>query len=125
MGHDHHHDHGDASAYYTEQLFNIAVCGVLGAVMVLMYFNGMVSFLFGKNNPEQHMRVLLGGAGLLAIVLVRAGMCGFPSARKRGHLPTITATVGTTMASAAMTTNTIIITNTRKRFRPLWRRCRW
>jgi hypothetical protein len=70
MAHDHHH-HESANAYYVEQLFNIALCGALGGIMVLMYFNGMVRYLFG-NNEAQFERVLLGGAGLLAVVLVRA-----------------------------------------------------
>src|SRR5438093_343377 len=80
MGHD-HHGHGD-QAYYTEQLFNIAVCGAIGAVMVLMYFNGMVRFLFGENNREQHWRVVLGGFGLLAIVLSRAVYVWFSVGKK-------------------------------------------
>ncbi len=71
MAHDHAHDHGDGNSYYIEQLFTIAVCGAIGGVMVLMYVSGRVRFLFGANET-QHMRVLLGGAGLVAIVLIRA-----------------------------------------------------
>ena len=35
MAHDHHH-HESANAYYVEQLFNIALCGALGGIMVLI-----------------------------------------------------------------------------------------
>ena len=69
MAQDHHHE--SASAYYLEQLFNIALCGALGAIMAGMYFNGMVRYLFG-NNQAQYQRVLVGGATLLGVVLVRA-----------------------------------------------------
>jgi hypothetical protein len=79
MAHDHHHER--ASAYYVEQLFNIALCGALGGIMTVMYFNGMVRFLFG-NNEVQHQRVLFGGAGLLAMVLVRAVYVWFSAGGK-------------------------------------------
>lgn len=71
MAHDRDHHHGDANSYYVEQLFTIAVCGALGGVMVLMCVMQKVTFLFG-NNQTQHTRVLLGGAGLLAVVVIRA-----------------------------------------------------
>jgi hypothetical protein len=80
MAHDHHH-HESANAYYVEQLFNIALCGALGGIMVLMYFNGMVNYLFG-NNVVQYERVLLGGLGLLAVVLVRAVYVWFAAGSK-------------------------------------------
>jgi hypothetical protein len=81
MSHDHHH-HESANAYYVEQLFNIALCGALGGIMVLMYFNGMVVYLFG-NNKVQFERVLLGGVGLLAVVLVRAVYVWFAAGAKQ------------------------------------------
>lgn len=75
MAHDHAHDHGDSNSYYLEQIFTIAVCGAIGAVMVMMCValgdsQKRVSFLFG-DNQTQHMRVLFGGLGLLALALVR------------------------------------------------------
>jgi hypothetical protein len=69
MAHDHHHD--SANAYRAEQLFGVALCGALGGVMALMYFNGMVRYLFGPNEAH-YQRVLLGAAGLLVVVLLRA-----------------------------------------------------
>jgi hypothetical protein len=87
MAHDHAHHHGDAQAYFTEQLFNIAVCAAIGGVMVMMFFNGMVTFLFG-GNEVQYTRVLLGGAGLLAVVLVRAAFVWFAVGDKSAaHAP--------------------------------------
>jgi hypothetical protein len=90
MAHDHAHHHSDGNSYYLEQLFTIAVCGAIGAVMVMLYVTGRVKFLFG-DNQVQHTRVLLGGAGLLAVVLVRAVYVWFavgakqPAAHEHDH----------------------------------------
>ena len=69
MAHDHAHHHGDTNSYYLEQLFTIAVCGALGAVMVMLYATDRIGKLLVA---EQHTRVLLGGVGLLAVALLRA-----------------------------------------------------
>jgi hypothetical protein len=73
MSHDHHHEHGNT--YYLDQLCTIATCGALGGVAILMY---------GLRDPEGKFKleyilapqffipVMLGGAALLVMVLVRA-----------------------------------------------------
>ena len=58
MAHDHSHQHGDANSYYLEQLFTVAVCGSIGAVMVMLYATGRIRHLLVA---DQHMGVLLGG----------------------------------------------------------------
>jgi hypothetical protein len=68
MAHDHAHHHGDGNSYYMEQLFTIAVCGAIGAVMIMLYVTGRIGYLLAAS---QQMGVLLGGIGLLALALVR------------------------------------------------------
>jgi hypothetical protein len=80
MAHDYQHE--SANAYYVEQLLTITVCGALGGIMALMYFNGMVRYLFGSNEV-QYQRVLFGGAALLAVVVVRAGYVWFSTGAQR------------------------------------------
>ena len=112
MAHDHAHHHGDTNSYYLEQLFTIAVCGALGAVMVMLYVTDRIRFLLVA---EQHTRVLLGGAGLLAVALLRAIYVVRTSARKQPAAHTARsrararalATMHTALASTTITnTNT-------------------
>jgi hypothetical protein len=84
MAHDHSHHHHDEKTYFTEQLFTIGVCGAIGGVMTMLYFTNRVVFLFGKTNIDQHNRVLVGGLGLLAIVLVRAVYVWLAAGKKAG-----------------------------------------
>ena len=127
MAHDHAHHHGDANSYYLEQLFTIAVCGALGAVMVMLYVTDRIQLSVGRQS-EQHTRVLLGGAGLLAVALVRAIYVWFAvGANNRPHMRTITNTrtalATMTTALATMTiTNTTTITNTSTPSKPPPRR---
>jgi hypothetical protein len=66
MGHDHHHH--DQSSYYLEQLFTIAICGMLGAVACLLWLQNKLSIL----TPNLRLCVLAGGVGLLVLVVIRA-----------------------------------------------------
>ncbi|MBX9581396.1 MAG: hypothetical protein K2X87_13930 [Gemmataceae bacterium] len=71
MAHDHHdHHHGDsAREYFTEQLLTIFVVGLFGFAAVRMYQTGMLEHVLA---PQFQLPVLLGGAGVLFIVAVRA-----------------------------------------------------
>jgi hypothetical protein len=64
--HDHPHDH---PSYYTEQLTTIGICGALGAVAVLLWARGLLQWIL---KPQFFLPVVLGGAVLLALVIVRA-----------------------------------------------------
>src|SRR5438132_503549 len=68
MGHT-HHGHAD-SAYYTEQLCTIGVCGAMGAVAVIMSMRKDVLTLILA--PSFHPYVFWGGVALLVTVAVRA-----------------------------------------------------
>jgi hypothetical protein len=96
MAHD--HSHGDRNAYYLNQLFTIAVCGLLGGVAVMLWFRalrpeGMLSLLRHPSgaeleshlewfrpdgmlskmlHPKFFLWVLLGGLALLVLVVIRA-----------------------------------------------------
>jgi hypothetical protein len=67
MAHDHAHE--DRTSYFLEQISNIAICGLLGGVAVMMYRQGMLYYILA---PWAHLPVIIGGAVLLALVLVRA-----------------------------------------------------
>jgi uncharacterized repeat protein (TIGR03943 family) len=67
MAHD--HNHGDRNAYYLNQLFTIAVCGALGGVAVMLWWNGTLKLLL---HPKFFLWVLLGGIALLMLVVLRA-----------------------------------------------------
>ena len=64
MAHD--HSHGDRNAYYLDQLFTIAVCGALGGVAIMLWYNGKLSLMLA---PKFFLWVLLGGITLLVLVL--------------------------------------------------------
>jgi hypothetical protein len=65
--HDHHHD---ASAYYTEQLCTIAICGAMGGIAVALYATGGLNVLLKEGILTYS--VLAGGIALLALVFIRA-----------------------------------------------------
>jgi hypothetical protein len=67
MAHD--HSHGDCNAYYLNQLFTIAVCGLLGGVAVMLWWSGKLSLML---HPKFFLWVLLGGLTLLTLVVIRA-----------------------------------------------------
>src|SRR5438067_6640018 len=81
MGHT-HHDHAD-SAYYTEQLCTIGVCGAMGAVAVLMSTRSEVLSLILA--PAFHPYVFWGGVALLVTVAIRAIAVWKTVAANRGH----------------------------------------
>jgi hypothetical protein len=69
MAHTHEHAHAhDANAYYTEQLFTIAVCGALGGVVVMLWYTDKLKLML---HPKFHLSVLIGGVAILALTVVR------------------------------------------------------
>lgn len=68
MAHDHHHDE-DLNNYFIEQIFTIAIAGGLGAVALSMYAQNKLRLIL---HEKFHLWVLLGGAILLLLVLIRA-----------------------------------------------------
>src|SRR5947209_5942985 len=63
------HSHGhDRSTYYIEQLCILTICGLLGGVSVLLYYQQKLLMLA----PNRHFVVLLGGIALLVFVALRA-----------------------------------------------------
>jgi hypothetical protein len=69
MAHSHDHNH-DASAYFTEQLCTLGICGVFGAIAVALYATGGLNVLLAQGILRHS--VLAGGIALLVLVLVRA-----------------------------------------------------
>jgi hypothetical protein len=69
MAHSHHHHH-DQSAYYTEQLCTIGICGAMGAIAITLYATGGLKVLLKEGILTDS--VLAGGIALLALTLVRA-----------------------------------------------------
>jgi hypothetical protein len=64
------HTHGeDRSTYYMEQLCTIAVCGLLGGVAVMLYYQNILRFILAE---YLHVYVLWSGIALLALVVLRA-----------------------------------------------------
>jgi hypothetical protein len=80
--HDHSHDH---SGYYLEQLCTIVVCGALGLVVILLYFQRTLDhqkalgFLLAD---FLHPYLLGSGIAILAVAALRAGFL-FLSLRRR------------------------------------------
>jgi hypothetical protein len=89
MAHDHHH--GDMQSYYVEQLFNIGLCGFIGGIMVVMWIANRQTppdqpsqlYVMFADNTVQYDRVLLGGIGLMAVVLLRAVYVWFAAGHKQ------------------------------------------
>ncbi|HZT82143.1 MAG TPA: hypothetical protein VFA26_18090 [Gemmataceae bacterium] len=72
MTHAHSHSHDD-SAYYTEQLCTIGICGLFGGILVMLYVrngpDGMLTFMLAE---KFHPWVLWAGIGLLVLTAIRA-----------------------------------------------------
>jgi hypothetical protein len=64
------HTHGeDRSTYYMEQLSTIAVCGLLGGVAVMLYYQNILRFMLVE---KMHIYVFWSGIALLGLVVLRA-----------------------------------------------------
>jgi uncharacterized membrane protein YcgQ (UPF0703/DUF1980 family) len=72
MSHSHEHVHDESydPSYYTDQLCTIGVCGLLGGVAVMLYYQGMIRFILAD---YLHIYVLWSGFGLLGLTAIRAG----------------------------------------------------
>jgi uncharacterized membrane protein YcgQ (UPF0703/DUF1980 family) len=68
MAHTHDHVH-DPSAYYTQQLCTIGICGGLGGVCIMLYVSDRLQYVLV---PQFHDMVLWSGITLVALVAIRA-----------------------------------------------------
>lgn len=66
--HDHHHDH-DPGSYFVEQICTIGICGAIGGIAIMLYVRGILDLMM---IPVYHIPVVIGGALLLAVVVLRA-----------------------------------------------------
>jgi hypothetical protein len=66
MAHSHTEDH---TTYYMEQLCTIGICGLLGAVAVLLYYQNQLRYILA---PKFFLPVLLGGLAILGLVVMRS-----------------------------------------------------
>jgi hypothetical protein len=82
MAHSHDHSH-DQSAYYTEQLCTVGICGAFGAVAVLLYVSGALSNLLAQGFLRYS--VLAGGITVLVLVSIRA-IALWIAAGREGHV---------------------------------------
>ncbi len=69
MGHGHHHHGESVSAYFTEQLLTILVCGLFGFVAIQLYRTGMLEQILAK---QFRPWVLGGGIAILVLVVIRS-----------------------------------------------------
>jgi hypothetical protein len=65
--HDHHHD---PSAYYTEQLCTIGICGAIGGIAIAICASGVANNVLKEGILQYSL--LGGGIALLALVCIRA-----------------------------------------------------
>lgn len=85
MAHDHHHHHGESARdYFVEQLLTIFVVGALGAVGILMYRDGKLSYILAA---PFHLPVLIGGIAVLVLVAVRAVAVWQEAGQAHAHAP--------------------------------------
>src|SRR5438552_3208076 len=91
MSHSHEHSHGhahDHSTYYMEQLYTIGVCGTLGLVATLLYFQRnadnqrMLDFILAR---KFHPAVLACGIAILLLTALRGVFLWFSVARRADH----------------------------------------
>jgi hypothetical protein len=68
MGQGHTHSE-DRTTYYMEQLCTIAICGLLGGVAVMLYYQNLLRFILAD---YLHPWVLGSGIALLGLVVLRA-----------------------------------------------------
>ena len=66
MGHTHTEDR---TTYYMEQLCTIGICGLLGGVAVMLYYQNILRFILAD---KLHLLVLASGIALLSVVALRA-----------------------------------------------------
>jgi hypothetical protein len=83
MTHSHQHLH-DKSSYYLEQLCTIAVCGLLGGVAVMLYYQEMLRFILAD---FLHKYVLWSGFGLLGLAALRGAFLWLSFGRADGTQP--------------------------------------
>jgi hypothetical protein len=67
MSHSHEHSH-DQSTYYMEQLCTIGVCGLLGVVAILLYYQRILDFMLAR---YLHPYVLWSGIAILSLAALR------------------------------------------------------
>jgi hypothetical protein len=64
------HTHAeDRTSYYAEQISTLVICGLLGAVSVMLYWQNLLRFILA---PKFFGPVLWGGIAILVLVLIRA-----------------------------------------------------
>ena len=66
MGHTHSEDR---TTYYMEQLCTIGICGLLGGVAIMLYYQNLLRFILAD---YLHIYVLCSGIALLGLVALRA-----------------------------------------------------
>jgi hypothetical protein len=59
----------DRSTFYLDQLCTIALCGLLGGICILLWWNGGLNLIL---HTKFHPFVLAGGIAILALVVLRA-----------------------------------------------------
>jgi hypothetical protein len=70
MTHSHAHEHyHDPSAYYTQQLCTIGICGGLGGVAIMLYARDLLKYVLVA---QFHVMVLWSGIALVTLVAIRA-----------------------------------------------------
>lgn len=65
----HSHSHSDQNTYYMDQLCTLGTCAAMGAVAILLYTRGTLSYILDKSFFPY---VLAGGVVLLVLVAIRA-----------------------------------------------------
>jgi hypothetical protein len=64
------HSHAeDRSSYYVEQLCTLGICGLLGGVTVMLWYQNLLRYILA---PKFHQPVLWGGVAILVLVVLRA-----------------------------------------------------
>src|SRR6266568_7667713 len=81
MSHSHDHSHDDSS-YYLEQLCTIVVCGLLGIVAVMLYYQKSLNFMLAH---FLHAYVLWSGFAILALVGLRGALLSLSLRRHHNH----------------------------------------
>jgi hypothetical protein len=80
MSHSHSHGH-DHSTYYLEQLCTIGICGLLGGVTIMLWYQDLLRYILAA---KFHQPVLWGGVALVVLVVVRAAALWLSVGRSSG-----------------------------------------